>query len=193
MPDVLVLVLSGAGPVDEVSINYSSPVPDQAVKADIQALARNAAWLVGEEKVTTRTVADRKITSGSFKTMAAINYNGGTVPVAPFVLAFKRYRSIELNYLVPKRFHFRGLKDFENDFVKVNLEERGSSLLYHIRVKNNHFDRLVLPATQPKAPAKEVRRLGAAGRLAGVAMFALVSALVAYFGARAVYRRRGAG
>jgi hypothetical protein len=193
MPDVLVLVLSGVGPVDQVSINYSSTVAEQTVKADIRALAKDTAWLVDSEKVTSRTVAGKKTTSGSFNTLATVNYKEGILSVAPFVTVFRRYPSIEVNYLVPERFRFHGLKDFENEFVKLHLEQRGSSYLYRIRVKDSHFDRLVLPTRQPQPRTKEVHGLSTGGRVVCVVIFALLCALGAYFGARAICRRRGAG
>jgi hypothetical protein len=193
MPDVLVLVLSGMGPVDQVSINYSTTVPADAVKADISALAKETAWIVGGEKVSTKTVAaggGRKTTSGSFTTLATVNYREGFLPLSPFINALKRFRTIEVDYLVPERFRFQGLKDFENEFVKIHLEQRGGSYLYRVCVKDSGFDRLLLPVRQPKPQPKQTGGLSGSGRAAWIAVFALLCALAAYFGVRAMYRGR---
>lgn len=194
MPDVLVLVLSGMGSVDQVSINYSSVVPEDAVKADIKALAKECAWLVDQQCVTTKTLpGGRKTTSGSFNTLSTINQKEGLLPIAPFVNTLKRFRSIQLVYLVPRQFRFQGLKDFDNEFVNVKLEQHGNSYLYRIRVKDNHFDRLVLPTHQPKPQPKPVGGLSSGSRVVITILIALACALVAYFGARTIYRRRSAG
>jgi hypothetical protein len=194
MPDVLVLVLSGMGSVDRVSITYSSVVSEDAVKADIKALAKESAWLVGQERVTAKTVGEgRKTTSGSFNTLSTINYKEGLLPIAPFINTLKRFRSIQLVYLVPQQFQFRGLKDFENEFVNLQLEQHGNSYQYRISIKDNRFERLVLPAHQPKPQPKEKRGLSSGSRVVLIISIALGCALIAYFGARAIYRRGSAG
>jgi hypothetical protein len=189
MPDVLVLVLSGVAPVDQVSINYSTEVPESAAKADISALAKETAWLVASERVTTRTVRDSKTTSASFNTVAVVNYSEGVLNTAPFINVLRRFPSIEINYLVSDSFKFRGLKDFENEFVNVHLDRRGSSYLYRIRVKDSSFDKLVLPQRQPERKEEQVGCLGGGGRVACAVIVALVCGLAAYVGARAMYRR----
>ena len=192
MPDVLVLVLSGMGSVDQVSINYSSVVSQESAKADIRRIANETAWMIGDQRIATRKVdeaGDRQTTSASFNTLSTVNRKEGLLTIAPFVTALKRFRTIELNYLVPQGFVFGGLKDFEDDFVKIHLEQRGSSYLYRIRVKDSRFDRLVLPSRQPKPRPNAVKGPGAIRRCLYVVMFALLCGLAAYFVARALHRK----
>lgn len=189
MPDVLVLVLSGVAPVDQISINYSTAVPEDAVKADIRALEKQTAWLVDSVRVSTRTVGGRQTASGSFNTLAVVNYKEGLIDVSPFIDVLKRYQSIQVNYLLPEGFNFRGLKDFENEFVKIHLDQRGTSYLYRIRVKNNRFDRLVLPLRQPERKTEVSGCLGGGGRLACAVIIALLCGVAVYVAVRVMYRR----
>lgn len=191
MPDVLVLVLSGMGSVDQVSINYASDVSEARAKADMDALGKETGWTLRAVRVSRRPVGPggaRNTTSGSFVALAAVNYTEGLLPVAPFVTVLKRFSNIEINYLLPERFQFHGLEDFENEFVKLHLERRGMSYLYRIRVKNNDFSRLILPAHQPKAQPKP-QGMSSGWRLVISIVLAALAALLAYWAAGRFLRR----
>lgn len=193
MPDVLVLVLSGVGPVDQVSINYSGAVSEEAAKEDMKRLAEETAWLIGSEKVrrdTDRSGNAPVTTSASFNTVVTVNRKEGTLPLAPFVTVLKRFPSIEVNYLLSQEFDFRGLEDFENEFVKIRFERQGSSFLYRVAVKDSSFKRLVLPQTQPTAPVEEVGNGSSAWQIVVAVALAVLFGFAAYFGANAISHKR---
>ncbi|MGC8862192.1 MAG: hypothetical protein ACP5R5_05370, partial [Armatimonadota bacterium] len=181
-PDVLVLVLSGIGPFDQVSINYATEIPKKQALKDIDALVRETAWLVRDARVTTassHTPGGRPTTSSVFRTPPLASTTDGTLPLEPFVSALRRFRSLEVNYLVCSKFTFRGLKEFENKWVKINLKRSGNSYLYRVRVKDSSFRRLGLPLVQPKPPARRSHGLAAGARVAvGVGLAAAASAIV---------------
>ena len=192
-PDVLVLVLSGMGPLDQISINYTSAIPKQQALGDIDALARDYSWIVREARVTvasSSTPGARPTTSSVFRTAPLPNSREGTLPLEPFVSVLRRFGSIRVNYLLAMPFEFRGLKEFESEYVKIDLKRGGNSYQYTVRVKGRDFKRLGLPLTEPKA--HEPARAGtlAAARTLIIVGLALAAALVAYLIAAVVAGRR---
>ncbi|MEK7679937.1 MAG: hypothetical protein AAB356_07075, partial [Deltaproteobacteria bacterium] len=185
-PDVLVLVLNGLGPFDQVSINYTSAIPDQDAKNDVAALSRDSGWMVQEVKVTTKAVnrpGAKPTTAVMFKTPGIVDPQQGLLRLEPFIDALKRFDSIQVNYLVyDSRFGFRGLRDFENRYVRIAMSQTGNSYVYRVQVNDKDFTRLRLPLrpeARPVAPPREPMPVGA--RVMLVMGIALIGAVAAYF------------
>ncbi|MCL5103041.1 MAG: hypothetical protein M1133_02845 [Armatimonadetes bacterium] len=194
-PDVLVLVLNGLGPFDQVSINYTSAIPDQDAKNDVAALARDTGWMVRNVEVTTKSVnrpGAKPTTAVMFKTPGIVKPQEGLLALEPFIAALKRFGSIQVNYLVyDSRFGFRGLRDFENRYVKIAMSQTGNSYVYRVRVKDKDFTRLKLPLrpeVEHVAAPRESTPVGA--RVMLVIGFALIGAVVAYFLVACISRSR---
>jgi len=195
-PDVLVLVLSGMGPFDQVSINYTSALPEQEALKDIDALARETSWLVRDTKVTTAgssTPGARPTTSSVFRTPPLPSSRDGTLPLEPFVSVLRRFPSIEVDYLVASQFAFRGLKEFENEWVKIDLKQSGNSYLYRVRVKDKGFRRLGLPLVQPRPAAPRRAGTPAGARVLIIIGLAIAAAAVVYLAAARLSRARRSG
>ncbi len=188
-PDVLVIVLSGLGPTDQVSINYNSLVSKGDAEADINSLARGASWTISGPRVTTGGPSDRQTTSSSFQTPPLPNPADGTLPIEPFILALQRFGRIQINYIVNSQFDFRGLEDFEDDRIKLNLVRHGNSFEYTALVKESGFSQLSLPVSAPK-PGEADQSPSGAGRIVLIIGIALALAVAAYLIAAAVSRRR---
>ena len=154
-PDVLVLVLGGMGSSELVSISYNSVIPLPSAQADLDAAAAIGKWEVRDAKGETKSSGGPKpvpTTSISFSAHGVIGYSKGTLPLEPFVVALKRFKRIEIDYLVPSTFEFHGLKDFENQYVAIDMSPSGNSYRYRIVVKNNGFTKLDLPLVQAEKP-----------------------------------------
>lgn len=193
VPDVLVLALCGTGPTDQVSINYSSVVPTKRAMSDIKAVGKETGWFVGGEKVTTMSVSaggGLKTTSGCFTTLSILDYKEGILPLEPFVNALKRFRSIEVNFLTPKRFQFRGLEEFENEFVKIHLIRGGGTYLYRVRIKDSNVEHITLPKRQPVEQPSRRRGMSGGARAAWAIAIAVACAAAAYLIAYMICRRR---
>ena len=164
-PDVLVQVLDGLGSFDRVSVNYTTAVSREDAQEDVDNLVKLTSWMVRNEVVTTqadRTPGSTPTTSVAFDTAPLVNAREGTLPVEQFVSALKRFKIIQVNYyLMGPKLAFRGIQDFEDQYVKITLGRPGNSYQYHVLVKDNSFDRLDLQ----KRPAGQ-RRPGCRGERA---------------------------
>ena len=194
LPDVQILVLAGRGPAELASINYTTEVSDEQARSDVQALAREAGWVAESVRTTTGSASapgSKPTTSVLFDAAGIVNAASGTLALEPFINALKRFKSIELIYVNVPEMRFRGLEDFENEFVKIKLSRTGSSYAYRLRVKDSDFDKLDLPLTQPKPkPAETGARPRA--RVALVAGIALLGAVLVYLAVAYLSRHRRA-
>ena len=194
VPDVQVLVLTGRGPADEVSINYTIEASNEQASSDLAALARETNWTMENIRTTTRSASAPGIaptTSVLFDARGIVNAASGTLALEPFVGALKRFESIEILYINVPEMQFRGLEDFDNEFVKINLSRTGSSYRYRVRVKDSNFDKLDLPVNQPTAePVETGARPGA--RVMLIVGVALLGAVLVYLAVAYLSRLRGA-
>ncbi|MCX8053957.1 MAG: hypothetical protein N3B12_09120 [Armatimonadetes bacterium] len=192
-PDVLVLVLSGIGPFDQVAINYTSEIPKTEALKDIEALVRETSWLVRDTRVTVArasTPGAKPTTSLLFRTPPLASSRDGTLPLEPFISVLRRFPRIEVSYLVYSPFEFRGLKELENKWVKIVLKLGSNSYSYRVTVKNRDFKRLALPLIQPKPMREAAVGNSRQAKLAIVLGLASASALIAYLVAARLYYRR---
>ena len=192
-PDALVLVLGGFGPKDQCSINYTTVVALPMAQADLDAIAVMGKWKVSNANGETKSSGGPNpmpTTSISFQAKGIIGYANGTLALEPFVTALKRFRFIEIDYLVPAGFAFHGLEEFENGFVKLQLARTSNSYRYRVVVKNVGFAKLDLPLVQPAKPKPAPRGMPLGGRVALAVGLALVGAAAVYFVTAYILKRR---
>ncbi|MGQ9784041.1 MAG: hypothetical protein ACUVRS_08685 [Armatimonadota bacterium] len=193
LPNVMVLVLNRGGPFDQVCINYTSVVSKKEAMQDLDRFARESSCPVRNLRITvadTSTPGSTPTTSSVFETPMLVNLTEGTFVLEPFISALRRFKMIEVNYLVMPQFSFRGLKDFESKWVKINLTQAGNSYRYRIHIKNSNFDRLGLPLREPENVPGGYRT-GASKpiRILVILVIAVCASLLAYMVA-ARFRRR---
>lgn len=193
-PEVIVLVSAGPDGNDTVAITYARAVSDKAARSDLDALLRLTHWPArGVVIDTARLVRDTpKMTSVSFAAPMVVPYPEGMLPVAPFILAYKQYRSLVVVFQPQRQFGSKGPASYEDRQVKVELQENPGSYRYNVWVADAAFTSLSLPAktaagTQEspdatgKAAPPRVLILVLAFGLAisvGLAVYALVAARV---------------
>ena len=192
-PDVLVLVLGIMPSYDHVSINYSSKVPDQKVLADLAKVALETRWPISGVKTTTKALdipGAQPTTQLVFHVPSAENSSEGTLPLSAFVNALKRYKVIEIDYVLRPEFVFRGRRDYEDRFVKVVMRWSGNSYNYTVRVKDSSFDTIRIPLI-PDQPATAAPRPAppTGARVLMILGIAIAGAAAVYL-ATAYYTRR---
>lgn len=196
-PDVLILILSGMGAYDSVSINYATKISDKDVDADVKKLIKATRWRVLDAEQATETVnipGAKPSTSVNFKMPRLTAISEGILPIEPFVDVFKRFRVIRINYLIQSPFQLTGLKDFENDFVKVSFKAMGNSYQYTVSVKNSDFDSAELPMQSMTEPAGHpATGISAPMRIILIVGTALLVSFGVYFMAAYICRRRKTG
>lgn len=193
-PDVLVLVLGGLGSNDLVSVQYTTVVPLNKAQADLDVMRAVGHWQVKDAKGETKSSGGPKpvmSTSISFATPGIINHANGTLDLEPFITALKRFKYIEVDYLVPSAFQFHGLKDFEDRYVNIKMRPSTNSYRYRVVVKDSSFEKLNLPlrVSEARKPA-EHQGMSLAARLALGIGLGLVGAAAVFLIATYLGRRR---
>ncbi|MGI6296693.1 MAG: hypothetical protein ACOX3G_11460 [Armatimonadota bacterium] len=195
-PKVLVLIMGNQNAQDLVSVNYTSVVPLATAQADLDKVAALGGWSPVNAKGETRASGGPEpVDSTSISYQAQVlGYDKGTLPIEPFITALKRFELIEIDYLTPAAFQFNGLQDYEDKYVKIELQAMGThTYRYRITVKNAGFTKLDLPLTQPAEPveAQQAGRTIGQRLLLGL-LFGLGGALVVYILTTVILRRRSA-
>lgn len=193
-PNVLVLIMGSPNAREMVSINYTDVVALTTAQADLDNMASLGGWSPTGARGETRSSGGPdpvESTSISFQAHI-IGYDKGVLPIESFITALKRFKFIEIDYLTPTTFHFNGLRDYEDKYVKIDLKSMGPNThRYRITVKNAGFTKLDLPLTQPTEPV-EVQQTGytVGQRLLLGLLFGLGGALVVYILTSFILRRR---
>lgn len=196
-PRVLVLVMGGLSDYDHVSINYTEVMPLNKAQADLDAIAAKGKWNAINAKGETKPSGGPNpvdSTSISFQAKDIIGYHNGTLPIEPFITALKRFKFIEVDYIPPAGFDFKGLQDYEDDYVKINMSTMGEGApRYRIEVKDAGFTNLDLPLLQPAQPV-ETQQSGYSlwQRVLMGFILGLIGALVVYIVTSLIVRRKAA-
>lgn len=191
-PDVLILVMSGLGRYDQVSINYNSEVPVSKAQIDLNTLARVGHWAILSPSASIKSTSAAKAirsTSVSFQSQGILNQQSGTLSLEPLVNTFKRFKYIEVDYITPTSFTFHGLKDFENKYVKIILSQSGSSYRYRVRIKNSSFTRLSLPLKQSAQTESQSIQIALLPKLLIILGIAILGAIIAYLSAAFISKK----
>ena len=200
VPDVLIWIDARNAGASAVSITYPKVVPKAQAEADLANLLRETGWGAASVNITEGSVmktGEFPMTSVEFMTPSVVQ-NDGILPVEPMARAFRNVKNIEVQYLTPATFYFRGWGNFENKYVKITLNRGNNSYRYSIRIKDAGFKSLGLPklATQGNAGNDAVGRRSGVTLITTIliVMLALMAATLAYiFTARHTHRRQTFG
>lgn len=184
LPEVLVFIVGVMPPYDHVSINYTGVVSEDQVKKDLKALNDAAKWQMNGVRITTAstgTPGAKPTTQASFETAPLANSVDGTLPLAPFVTALKRFDVIEVHYILPSEFPFKGLKNYRDRYVNVKMNQVSNAYKYWVNITDSSFENLSLPLTQPVEKAAPERGSTPTGaRVLLIGGIALVGSILAY-------------
>ena len=174
-------MLSGVAPLDQISINYAAPASEKDARADLYTLARVSGWAVKNGRVSSRSTPGQSgpIVSSLFYSDQIVDAKSGILPIEPFVVTLKRFGELEITYVQTPPMRFRGLEDFENRLVKIQMSRTGGSYRYRVRIKDGSFERLDLPLTQAAARAPEPA-VRAGPRVFAALLHALLGAAAAF-------------
>jgi len=184
-PQVLVLAQqrdpSGTA---NIAVSYTKAVPDAEARRDFAEIVRAAGWVIIEGPIPTTSPGSTPeipaMTSVEFTAANALPSAPGGLPIEPLVIALKRFTSIELIFVMRQDFRFRGLGDFENEFVDIRLRRSPNTCSYSVRIKRADFTRLNLPTIVPAGRRATTRPARAsAGRIIWpIALSVIIGGLV---------------
>lgn len=202
VPDVLVLVFSGATPNDIATMTYNSLIPKDQALIDLKELVKTTGWKITKVNLTNEPAKSGgpKLTAIDFEVQNhAVDWNTGILLVEPFAVTFKRFNTIQVNYLLQGTLPFKSLRDYTDRYVDIGFNMRRGTYSYTIRIKDHGFDKLNLPLivkVDENGGTKEASRSheGGSGRSIWLALLiALIAAGFAYFAAsRASRNTKGA-
>ena len=153
-PRVLVLAnqLDPSG-MANISLSYTKTVPDADARRDFDEIARGTGWTILEGPTLSASPGSKPETpamsSVEFTAANALPSTPGSLPIEPLALALKRFTPTELVFIMRPDFQFRGLRDFENEFVDIHLRRNANAYSYRLRIKRADFTRLNLPGIVP--------------------------------------------
>jgi hypothetical protein len=116
-----------------------------------------------------------------------VNYADGTVSLEPFIRAYRDLDKINLLFLIPGTFKYRGPKSYQDNDIEMLYVSGGSALTYVVQVKNHSLGALQLPRFEPTASVASSAQKGKSGagksaKMIGVIVLAVVAAGLAFFG-----------
>jgi hypothetical protein len=174
-PDVVVIVFSVPNVSDTVSVAYRVPVDDETGKQDLRVLAKRGGWTVKK-----LSIAQKDGTVARLETTGVGSPAARTLPVAPFIEAFKRFRRLRIMFIlngVSTNFMPNQPPVSENQHVKLAFSHRTDTYTFDVEILNSDFESVTLPtAAVPPPSAAETQ---AAPASSGWVWWAMAFILVA--------------
>jgi len=162
MPDVLIWIDARNPARSWVSITYPKVVTKLTAETHLASLLKNTGWTAADLKITSGSLmqsGENPMTSVDFSTPVTIQPQTGYLPIEPIIIAFRDLNAVEIQYIVPATFVFRGVGDFENKHVRIKLNRGSNTYRYSISLKTHDFERLDLPGPRiPGAPRESADR-----------------------------------
>jgi len=152
VPDVLVLMRITGG-TDLISFTYPKVVKRTQAAEHLKRLLAETGWAASDISITDDSVqeaGETPMTSVEFAAAGAVRLDIGGLPLEPIIKAFKDLKTMQVVYAVPASFAFRGLSEYENEYVKIALRRGTTTYMYSITIKDPDFETLGLPFLQPE-------------------------------------------
>ncbi|MBB6052055.1 hypothetical protein [Armatimonas rosea] len=168
MPDVQILVAPGLGNWS-VAVVYPKQVGHADTEARIKRLGTITGWKLEKpeyedkrldrDSVSSKDPNIRKgsqevgpapvMSSVSFQTSAnLVDYTQGTLALEPFLRAFRDMNKVNVTYLIPGQFTYRGPRQFNDTKVEIALSAQEGAYTYQALLKDHKFDVLNLPTKE---------------------------------------------
>lgn len=183
MPDALIWIDARNPAASWISITYPKVVPRATAETHLGRLLQETGWKASNLSITDGSImksGENAMTSVEFSIPAAFDLGSGYLPIEPIVKAFQGASEVQIQYMVPQTFRFRGLRDFENKYVRIKLYSGNNAYRYSIHLKVREFDTLDLPTPgAPKSAQSTGGRMDPAVKLLIIAL-ALVTATLAF-------------
>ena len=184
IPD-LVLIVWVTEQMDRVSFTYQKTLDRSEAETQLGSLLRETGWTASDINIEDVKMADGSATTTvEFSTLGTVNVSSGTFPLEPIIKAFKDLDYLELQFVLPAQFDFRGIRDYENKYVKIALKRGTNAYGYSIFIKDRSFRTLDLPLVQPEKPADRSSAHGATSRFLAIVLvvaLGISAATLVYF------------
>lgn len=164
MPDVQIMVMPGPSGFNVATV-YPHQIPHAETNQRLKRLELSGWQVQGltyEDRPLERTRRSSKspsvskaakdsapapiMSSASFQLNApVVDYAQGTLALEPFLKAFRDVQRVNVTYLVPGQFTFRGMRQYADNRVEVSLFAQEGAYTYQVVLKEHNFESLNLP------------------------------------------------
>ena len=158
MPDVLIWIDARNPQANWVAITYPKVISRAAAETSIATLLLETGWTARNIDISDSSVetsGENPMTAIQFVTAATVQPANGYLPIEPIIKAFRTEKLVEIQYMPPPGFLFRGVKDFTNRYVQIKLISGNNAYRYSVQIKDPSFTSLNL--RKPGVPAGPVR------------------------------------
>jgi hypothetical protein len=151
-----------------VSMVYPKQVPRVTAEGRAKRLAGLARWKIGELTFEDRaleatqpvsgTKPGEKMSSVTFRTTAMlVDFRNGTLTMEPFASALRDLSRVNITYLVPGNFVYRGPRRYSDNNIRIVCGGEQSTYNCYMEIKNHQATRFPLPQFEPAVPEKTRR------------------------------------
>ncbi|MHB1000236.1 MAG: hypothetical protein ACYC27_13430 [Armatimonadota bacterium] len=184
MPDVLIWVLSKNPNYSSVSITFPKVQPKATSESYLAKVLQETGWAATGINITNDSSTDPKdnpMTSIEFTASEGIKPSMVVLPIEQFVKAFRDLKTIQILYMTPSDFNYKGVQNFENKYVKISFTQGVETFNYLITVKDPNFKTLGLPSPGGDTNAINTKNRGVGtGVIVLVSILALMTAIIVY-------------
>jgi hypothetical protein len=182
MPDVLVWVDARSVSGHSISMTYPKVVSRAKAEAHLHSLLDATGWVQTNVKITDASLEKsgaNPMTSAEFVTSQAVRIESGVFPIEPIITALRDLKKVEVLFMVPSAFRFKGLRDYEDRYVTVRLRRSVDAYTYSVRIKDSSFQTLGLPTSSEQGQAS-APGFGKLTAVLTVVLLAVLAAAAAY-------------
>lgn len=144
-PEEVMVVVLAHPRGDRVSCSFPKVLSSKEVKDYLHRLTQIGGWKAERVAVNTVRLPTGPMTSFEFTSPFVVIPSTGTFDLNPFLQAFKALKHIGIVYLVPPFFKYKGVRQFEDDHLKLWLESHPGVYQFHITIKDPQFEDFRLP------------------------------------------------
>jgi hypothetical protein len=179
-PEAQVLIASGLPGRWQVSLSLQRDESREKLLARLEALTNQLPGKVGAIETTRRPLGPVTLSTLSYVTAAPLVSPSGDMAVAPFVIALRDFDRVQVTYMTPSGFTYKGPHEFTDNGVRITVDPQPGALSFLATITNHQVEQLRLPPAPTPAPAKAPARRVDAGRILGIGLVILLAAGAAF-------------
>lgn len=174
-PEGQVLVAPGRPGRWQVSVVLQRDEPRVKLQERLKTLTTLLPGKVGSVELNRRQAGPVTFSTLSFITAAELVNSKGDMAVAPFVVALRDLNRVQITYMTPEKFTYKGVRQFTDNGVTITVDSQPSALSYLAEIKNHNVTGLNPPPAETPAPKTAARSTPGAGRILGILLVILLA------------------
>lgn len=188
-PEGQVLVAPGRPGRWQVSVVLQRDESRARLQERLKTLTTLLPGKIGNVELNRRQAGPVTFSTMSFITAAELVNSKGDMAVAPFIVALRDLNRVQVTYMTPEKFTYKGVRQFTDNGVTITVDSQPSALSYLAEIKNHNVTGLNPPPAEVPAPKAAAGSTPGAGRIFGV-LLVIILAIGAAFVTFGLLQRR---